>query len=325
MKDTRSRSLLLIWPLALLLVWCGLGTAFAADDGEPVLLRIAVDPERPLRYVHSLEGELHLDLPEFVAALLPVDLETPITFRIDTGLGASVAEAGEGQATLRVGVEYVSLVAGGLGYEVAFSARRTEESRERIITDPDDVPLMDLFFDSELVELAVDELGNLTSLDVPAAFTGDEMRPGLQSIIGSLSELLPRILPEEPIRTGHTWGVPLTMTTEEEGVAAEGTLRFAFLGVRPTTGRRCAEIGMRGTIRVARFSLAEALGARGVYIEHGSQITPAIEEGLALDTVTFIHVPIRSRRASTCGSPLTFGSWMAGRRAGRPFPVPLSS
>jgi len=37
--------------------------------------------------------------------------------------------------------------------------------------------------------------------------------------------------------------------------------------------------------------VAEALGARGVYIERASQLAPAIEEGLSLDTVTVIHVP----------------------------------
>jgi thiamine pyrophosphate-dependent acetolactate synthase large subunit-like protein len=37
--------------------------------------------------------------------------------------------------------------------------------------------------------------------------------------------------------------------------------------------------------------VAQAFGARGVYIEHPTQIRPAIEEGLAADTVTFIHVP----------------------------------
>jgi acetolactate synthase-1/2/3 large subunit len=44
-----------------------------------------------------------------------------------------------------------------------------------------------------------------------------------------------------------------------------------------------------GEIRFDR--VAQALGARGVSIEHPAQIAPAIEEGLAADTVTFIHVP----------------------------------
>ena len=44
-----------------------------------------------------------------------------------------------------------------------------------------------------------------------------------------------------------------------------------------------------GEIRFDR--VAEALGARGVYIERPDQIGPAIERGLAEDTVTFIHAP----------------------------------
>ena len=37
--------------------------------------------------------------------------------------------------------------------------------------------------------------------------------------------------------------------------------------------------------------VAEALGGKGVYIEHPTQLAPAIEKGLSEDTVTFIHVP----------------------------------
>ena len=40
--------------------------------------------------------------------------------------------------------------------------------------------------------------------------------------------------------------------------------------------------------------VAQALGARGVYIEHPSQLAPAIKEGLKADTVTFIHVPVQA-------------------------------
>ena len=44
-----------------------------------------------------------------------------------------------------------------------------------------------------------------------------------------------------------------------------------------------------GEIRFDR--VAEALGGEGIYIEHPDQLAPAIERGLAVDTVTFIHVP----------------------------------
>ena len=39
--------------------------------------------------------------------------------------------------------------------------------------------------------------------------------------------------------------------------------------------------------------VAQALGARGVFIEHPSQLAPAIAKGLKQDTVTVIHVPTR--------------------------------
>jgi len=54
-------------------------------------------------------------------------------------------------------------------------------------------------------------------------------------------------------------------------------------------GRRIAS--QFGEIRFDR--VAQALGARGVYIEHASQLGPAIEDGLGADTVTVIHVPIQ--------------------------------
>ena len=44
-----------------------------------------------------------------------------------------------------------------------------------------------------------------------------------------------------------------------------------------------------GEIRFDR--VAEALGARGVYIDRPDQLSPAIARGLEADTVTFIHVP----------------------------------
>ena len=37
--------------------------------------------------------------------------------------------------------------------------------------------------------------------------------------------------------------------------------------------------------------LAEALGGKGVYIEHPNQLALAVESGLKTETVTVIHVP----------------------------------
>ena len=54
-------------------------------------------------------------------------------------------------------------------------------------------------------------------------------------------------------------------------------------------GRRIAS--QFGEIRFDR--VAQALGARGVYIEHPRQLGPAIAEGLAADTVTIIHTPVQ--------------------------------
>lgn len=53
----------------------------------------------------------------------------------------------------------------------------------------------------------------------------------------------------------------------------------------------CRSGSALGQIRFDK--VAESLGARGIYIENGSQLGPAIEEGLASDTVTFLHVPVR--------------------------------
>ena len=45
--------------------------------------------------------------------------------------------------------------------------------------------------------------------------------------------------------------------------------------------------------------VAQALGAEGVYIEHPSQLAPAVEKGLAADTVTVIHVPVQLASLNT--------------------------
>lgn len=63
------------------------------------------------------------------------------------------------------------------------------------------------------------------------------------------------------------------------GIVAEGQLE----------GRRVAS-----QLPATRFDrVAQALGARGVYIDDPSQLQPAIAEGLAADTVTVIQVPVQ--------------------------------
>lgn len=56
---------------------------------------------------------------------------------------------------------------------------------------------------------------------------------------------------------------------------------------RPPGERQAVELG---PIRFDR--VAEALGARGVFIEEPAQIGPAIDQALAMDTVTIIHVDV---------------------------------
>jgi acetolactate synthase-1/2/3 large subunit len=53
-----------------------------------------------------------------------------------------------------------------------------------------------------------------------------------------------------------------------------------------------------GEIRFDR--VAQALGARGVFIEHPAQLAHAIEEGLAADTVTVIHAPTQLGGLAYC-------------------------
>jgi acetolactate synthase-1/2/3 large subunit len=55
---------------------------------------------------------------------------------------------------------------------------------------------------------------------------------------------------------------------------------------RPPEKRQATTLG---PVRFDR--VAEAIGARGVFIETPSQIGPAVAEGLAASTVTIIHVP----------------------------------
>lgn len=84
------------------------------------------------------------------------------------------------------------------------------------------------------------------------------------------------------IETALRFGTPYVAVVASDaawGIVAEGF------------DEGCRSGSELGEIRFDR--VAEALGARGVYIEHGSQLAPAIEEGLDLDTVTFIHVPIQ--------------------------------
>lgn len=84
------------------------------------------------------------------------------------------------------------------------------------------------------------------------------------------------------ISTALRFGAPFVVVVAHDGawgIVAEGQ----------PEGRRIAS--QFGEIRFDR--VAQALGARGVYIEHASQLGPAIEGGLAANTVTVIHTPIQ--------------------------------
>jgi acetolactate synthase-1/2/3 large subunit len=69
------------------------------------------------------------------------------------------------------------------------------------------------------------------------------------------------------------------------GIVAEG---------QPADRRIASQFG---EIRFDR--VAQALGARGVYVESASQLGPAIEAGLAADTVTIIHTPVQLASLNT--------------------------
>lgn len=84
------------------------------------------------------------------------------------------------------------------------------------------------------------------------------------------------------ISTALRFGTPYVAVVAHDGawgIVAEGQ----------PEGRRIAS--QFGEIRFDR--VAQAMGARGVYIERASQLGPAIEEGLQANTVTVIHVPIQ--------------------------------
>ncbi len=83
------------------------------------------------------------------------------------------------------------------------------------------------------------------------------------------------------IETAVRFGVPFVAVVASD--AAWGIVAECF----PEDCRCGSKLG---DLRFDR--VATALGARGVYIEHGSQLGPAIAEGLALDAVTVIHVPL---------------------------------
>jgi len=82
------------------------------------------------------------------------------------------------------------------------------------------------------------------------------------------------------IETALRFGTPYVAVIAHDGawgIVADG---------QPDGRHAASELGL---IRFDR--VAEALGARGVFIERPEQLEPAIREGLQADTVTFIHVP----------------------------------
>jgi len=82
------------------------------------------------------------------------------------------------------------------------------------------------------------------------------------------------------ISTALRFGAPYVAVIAHDGA-------WGIVADGQPEGRRIAS--QLGEIRFDR--VAQALGARGVYIERGDQLGPAIAEGLAANTVTVIHAP----------------------------------
>jgi acetolactate synthase-1/2/3 large subunit len=82
------------------------------------------------------------------------------------------------------------------------------------------------------------------------------------------------------ISTALRFGAPYVAVIAHDGA-------WGIVADGQPEGRRIAS--QLGEIRFDR--VAQALGARGIYIERGEQLGPAIAEGLAANTVTVIHVP----------------------------------
>jgi acetolactate synthase-1/2/3 large subunit len=70
------------------------------------------------------------------------------------------------------------------------------------------------------------------------------------------------------IADDSAWGIVVDGQREDKRIASElGELRFDLV--------------------------AKALGARGIYVDRPDMLRPAIEEALAMDTVTIIQVPVQ--------------------------------
>jgi acetolactate synthase-1/2/3 large subunit len=82
------------------------------------------------------------------------------------------------------------------------------------------------------------------------------------------------------ISTALRFGTPYVTVVAHDGA-------WGIVADGQPDGRRIAS--QFGEIRFDR--VAQALGARGVYIEQADQLGPAITEGLQANTVTVIHVP----------------------------------
>jgi acetolactate synthase I/II/III large subunit len=82
------------------------------------------------------------------------------------------------------------------------------------------------------------------------------------------------------IETALRFGVPYVAVIADDAA-------WGIVADQQQEGRRVAT--QLGEIRFDR--VAEALGARGVYIEHAEQLRPSIERAFEANTVTVIHVP----------------------------------
>ena len=135
-----------------------------------------------------------------------------------------------------------------------------------------------LFYDRHPSHWATCGISGVIGWGLPGGAVSNLIRPGKPVLLLSGDGSAGFTVTE--IETALRFGLPYVAVIAHDsawGIVADGQGNDRLVG---------SELG-----EIRFDKVAEALGARGVYIEHPSQLAPAIEEGLRLPTVTVIHVP----------------------------------
>jgi len=253
-----------------LVAFASLATALpraVAAPAQPVLLRMVRTVGERSTYLCRADGTMRVDLPTDLAGTIPDALAGDIGFHISVEVSTAVREVADGvadlglsinavQLGLRIGDRSFEVVADSAKAQVVVDGEVTFDSTEGELAD---VPLAGLLFGRELFLARMNDVGDLVGMGLTGLLSAVADTPAVQDVFEHIAQMVPATLPTEPVRVGDTWQSPVVVDVPEMGLTGGGEIRFVLRSLGDAAAGTLTQVGVRGTVGVADFHLAEAV------------------------------------------------------------------